>query len=352
MQPIVCALTTQSTVPHLQQIFTGFAALACDGVIELSERFGRYADIANQWILAVQVNGRLAVYDVEDTHDIDLDFLARADVYFKRSFDAQLIAALGAASHKIRPLGLNYEVYPDHADFAGARRNFFLRQGARRWSGALSALNAFGRFVPRQSLLECTDHDPGCAHAAGPVLFLTRAWDPDDSAERAAVHRERRAALNDMRAHCIDELRRRFGPRVLAGFAPTAYAMRRFPTLLAPDQVTDKRHYLAAVKAATVCVTTAGLHDSIGWKLGEYVAFGKAIVSERLAHRLPGDFAEGVHYLPFASSDACVAGVDLLLSDDARRARMQAANLAYYRDFLRPDRLVLNTLNLVLAPGN
>lgn len=348
MQPIGCALTTQSTVPHLQQIFTGFSVLARAGMVELSERFGRYADLTNQWVLAVQVNGRLAIYDVDDTHDIDLAFLERADFYFKRSFDASYVSALGPLSRRVRPLGLNYEVLPDHQDFAGARRNFCLRQGLRRFSGVLSALNAMGRFVPRQALLECAKDGPDPSEK---ILFLTRAWDPDDRPDRPTVHRQRRDDVNEMRASCIVEMRNHFGGHVLAGFSRTDYAASRFPTLLAPDSVTNKRSYLTAVRNAAVCVTTAGLHDSIGWKLGEYVALGKAIVSERLPHSLPGNFPEGMHYLPFASSDECVAAVDLLLSDTTRRRGMQAENRSYYHRYLRPDRLVLNTLEVVVGHG-
>jgi hypothetical protein len=144
-------------------------------------------------------------------------------------------------------------------------------------------------------------------------------------------------------------LRREFGERVLAGFAHSDLAMRRYPDLLVADPlVSHKRCYLAAVRQAAVCVTTTGLHGSIGWKLGEYVALGKPIVSERIEHRVPGDFCAGKNYLSFSSDDECIAMVDALLADPARRTAMAAHNRAYYQAHLRPDQLVLNTLRTAL----
>lgn len=36
------------------------------------------------------------------------------------------------------------------------------------------------------------------------------------------------------------------------------------------------------VKESDICITTTGLHRSIGWKFAEYIAASKAIVTEKL----------------------------------------------------------------------
>ena len=344
MRQISCELLTQSAPPHLQQIFTGFTNLAQAGIVDVSERFVR-GPAARDWTLTVRAHGRTIVYDVHDSHIVDPVLLDAADYYFKRSFQPAYVATLGSHATRVHPLGLNYEVLPDHLDFAGARRNWHLRRGHRRFSGVISALHLSPRFTPRQHVFE----NGMRSHQGGRALFLTRAWDPHDAPEREQHGIDQREAINEMRARCIARLRDDLGDRVLAGFAHSEFAMRCYPDLLVPDpSLCDKRRYLAAVRQADVCVTTTGVHGSVGWKLGEYVALGKAIVSERIAHRLPGNFRAGTHYLDFSSDEACVAAVHALLSDPARRRAMAAANRAYYQQHLRPDQLVLNTLRTAL----
>jgi hypothetical protein len=46
-----------------------------------------------------------------------------------------------------------------------------------------------------------------------------------------------------------------------------------------------------------------GLYESNGWKLGEYVAGSKAIVSEHLHYDAPGNFSPEQNYLEFNSAD-------------------------------------------------
>ena len=163
-----------------------------------------------------------------------------------------------------------------------------------------------------------------------------------------AAFEETRWQISEMRASCISSLRREFGGRVLAGFAHSEFAKRHFPGLLVPDpRISDKRQFLRAVQASDVCVTTTGVHESIGWKLAEYVALGKAIVTEPITQQLPGTFAAGVNYLDFTSAEECVAMADALLSNPDRRRAMGQRNRAYYERFLWPDQLVLRTLGIV-----
>ena len=90
-----------------------------------------------------------------------------------------------------------------------------------------------------------------------------------------------------------------------------------------------------------------GLFESIGGKTGEYVAAAKAIVNERLHYTVTGDFAEGIHYLSFETVEQCLDAVQKLVEDSQLRLAMKQANAEYYRNYLRPDMLVKNTLELI-----
>ena len=90
-----------------------------------------------------------------------------------------------------------------------------------------------------------------------------------------------------------------------------------------------------------------GLHGSIGWKTGEYIAGAKAIVNEAFQYQVPGDFQEGVHYLSFTHVEECIKQVDGLMEHPQEVYAMKCANKEYYEKYLRPDRLISNALSRV-----
>ena len=77
------------------------------------------------------------------------------------------------------------------------------------------------------------------------------------------------------------------------------------------------------------------------------MAAAKAIVHEELCYSVPGDFREGVNYLSFQTAQECVDAVAELVRSPERIQAMKRANAEYYRQYLRPDVLVKNTLNIV-----
>ena len=93
------------------------------------------------------------------------------------------------------------------------------------------------------------------------------------------------------------------------------------------------------MKSCAVGVSTVGLDDSVPWKLAEYVAAAKAIVTQPLAYEVPG-FLEGEHYLTLETPSGLLEQVERLLRKPSERLRIQAANRAFDLTRLRPDRLV------------
>ena len=80
-----------------------------------------------------------------------------------------------------------------------------------------------------------------------------------------------------MRAQTIEILRETFGSRFNGGFIHTEYAERHFPRqLVADNRYSEQGAYIDLLRRHPICIATAGLHGSVGWKLGEYVAFSKA----------------------------------------------------------------------------
>jgi len=296
-------------------------------------------------ILQAEIEGHRVVYDTFDVSAISPDLLAWATRYYKRSFDPVTVAASGRPDI-IRPLGLNYGVYATGDwrfrrmgwSLRGLRRNN-LRDVATRIARLSSAGSRFTDTGRSTASVQHFEEEPG--RPGHQVLLLTRTWDPTRvQGDRA----EMRAEMNRVRVEGIRLLRDEFGPRFLGGLNPSPDALRDFPDLVVDPQVVKKPAYLRAMRSAAVCVTSRGLVDSNGWRLAEYVAASRAIVTEPLAHEVPGEFTAGRNYLEFSDPQSLVEAVNHLLSDAEGRARMREANHRYYLDHVRPDAIVARTL--------
>ena len=157
-------------------------------------------------------------------------------------------------------------------------------------------------------------------------------------------------AVNEMRAACIRAARAEFGDRFYGGFAIDDFTRREYGDCLLPDQeASERRAFLARVRDSAVCVATTGLHGSIGWKMAEYVAASRAIVSEPLRYEVPGGFAAGRNFLEFTSLESFIASVERLLRDVSLREDMMRANWEYYWRWVRPDAQVMRTLERIMA---
>lgn len=359
MPTITCELLSHSNPTHLQQIYTGFAMLHRSGRVRVRQRIVRDVEPrmgpqhlldAPDCRLSVVVNDRVRLeYDVHDSWEIDERLLANANFYFKRSYAPERFATLDSdARAKLRPLGLNYAVFPDGVDRFGWARSLRLARGRTRLQEAARSLALTDRFAftPRVGAMSSP---PDLARAPR-VLFMTRAFDPHDRADRSPDKIDERRALNDARAELIRALRRALGDRFYGGFVHTPHAVQRYSDVLAPEKSKGtKGGYIDHLRAFPVCIATTGIHGSIGWKFAEYVAFSKAIVAEPLRYRATGDLAAGRHYLEFGGVDACVDNAVRLVDDHALRRTLMENNAAYYERYLRPDRLIMNTLDAALS---
>jgi hypothetical protein len=358
--PIVCDLEVSSNCAHLTQIFTGFALLARRQEVVLHWRFSkprpqsldtpRHYQFGWQTRLHAVINHSVRVcYDLHDSGEIDSLALESSDLYFKRSFDPRVVAQLGTRGTRVEQLGLNFPVCSDTNDWFAVRRALSIGGTGRGLIHALlegiPALDALA-YAPR---LATFGAEPAADQAAK-VLFCVTAWNPADVHHLGLDRVEDRVAVNDSRRACVRALREAFGARFIGGFIPTPYARRAYPDdLLSGAFDGHKRDYLALVRSTPICVATDGLHGSIGWKFGEYVALSRAIVSTPLRHDVPAPFAPEKNYLEFSSPEQCVSQVERLLADTALRTALMHNNFAYYREFLQPDALVARSLRLALA---
>jgi len=353
-----CQVEVRSDVEHVRQIYAGYSLLHRGGFLDLKQIIpddvledrsdpDRWTDY-RFFNVKVVINGTVRVlYDLHDRGWIDEEILAGVDFYFKRSFDREYVSGLSEGK-KVSPLGLNYPVSTSHVDL-------FKLQRARLYSGKdklkmiakALRLDRLGIRPGETDILDNLEEGPNPVGEPR-ILYMARLWDPEhlESKTQSDTVRE----MNDMRAECVRLLRKEFGTRFFGGLARDDYSLRNYADcVLADTSLSNKRNYLKTLRGFPICVATTGLSGSNGWKLGEYTAFSKAIITEPLRFVVTGDFQPESNYLEFRTPVDLAAAAARLLENANLRHEMMRNNQRYYEAYVRPEALVRNTLDIALS---
>lgn len=333
---IRCRLEILSYLSHLQQVFVGFSELQRKGLVslEIVECIDR---TRTSPLLRVVIEDKVRViYDCHDGPAVDQRELDQCSFYFKRS------CPMGGVDPRVQPLGLNYGVQSESCFAYGKNHMSGLRESAARvvrGSRLLSRL--FGRTSIRDQCIENFEYYPAIYSPRLKVVFGARLWRPESTPD---IPKPTIEALNRLRIDCVRACREKYGEDFFGGLSDSPLSRSLCPDLVLPHNKTSQGAYLAEVRSAAVCIATTGLHGSIGWKFAEYVAAARAIVSEPLNYRVTGDFHPGVNFLEFTEVAGLLSAIDRLRTDAVQRDLMMAANHRYYHSYMRPDMLVLHTL--------
>jgi hypothetical protein len=338
MAIVECQLNCDSNTMPYEHIYAGFVRLHRQGAIKLIQSICKPDPTKVGWTgLRVSVNGTTKVYyDTFDGPDLNTQALEDVDFYFKRSLDD------GAnTTAKVFPLGVIYPVSSSAFDMFKMRRD--LNFGTMRARVRTTVKSLITRNQPTVHDLESLPH----FRLAPRVLFMTKVYDPRASLR---LSRDTLEPLNSMRANCVRSLRRELGNSFFGGIAPDDFALEYCPDAVIQDsRAFTRRHYLSMLRRFPICVATKGLWNSIGFKFAEYIAHSKAIVSEPLDYRVPGNLGRNSNYLEFTTPDECVESAQRLMDDARLRQSLMLNNYRYYQLYVKPETLVLNTLAIAIG---
>ncbi|MCK8494897.1 hypothetical protein M0L20_23710 [Spirosoma sp. RP8] len=126
------------------------------------------------------------------------------------------------------------------------------------------------------------------------------------------------------------------------------YSTKRNLNPLFQSFVTDKwlpkTEYLAKTKQSVLVFNTPAWDLCHGWKLAEYLALGKAIITTPLVNELPFELINGKHvHFVLGSEGEIRQAVEHVLSDTTYRESLEQGARQYYLDYVQP-RAVLQRL--------
>jgi hypothetical protein len=349
---------------YLSGLYAGLFELCAAGEVALDFSRHRpssaYGTIPTVLRIAVTSAGRRIeiCFDTEDWRRMaSPEDLRTADVYFKRGYHAPFVAQLDPElRRKVAPMDLQYGCSSRNESWLQSIRDvgaMHVAGGSLRKTplkalkhiAALPlrrALKATGAYRPSHLPMYIDEFESSPDVPAEPkVYYRTRVYGPDDAPDNFRLGRM--AEVNDLRANTVRALRAHFGERFVGGLRHSEHARRTYPDCLYTGDPGLYGH-VALTKECLVAVNTAGLHDSTSWKMAEYIASSRCIVSERPFYDSATPLVEGKHYLPFSTPDDCVAACQRLLEEPDTARAMRTANYAYYAAHVRPDQVVRNCL--------
>ncbi len=106
--------------------------------------------------------------------------------------------------------------------------------------------------------------------------------------------------------------------------------------------------YLEKVGRSAVAFNNPAVHGCLGWKLGEFLAMGKAIITLPIDRVLPAPLIHGVHLHVVDGSPASLDdAIEQLRSDREYRHALEANARRWYEEHLAPERLASRLLGLL-----
>jgi glycosyltransferase involved in cell wall biosynthesis len=98
--------------------------------------------------------------------------------------------------------------------------------------------------------------------------------------------------------------------------------------------------YIEKTKLSAVVFNTPAVGNCHGWKLGEYLAMGKAIISTPLSNRLPEELIHGKNIHIVSNKEEIREAVDLLLKNGGYRKSLEQGARAYYEKHVSPEKVI------------
>ncbi len=318
--------------PHLCSVMTGLILLEKQGKLRL--KINTDVNLPSASIMEAVADGKRLAYDMADGYNFrnpdEIEkYIKTCDFYFKRSFSDELNHSFfKEQSDKVYRWGFNYLATCNGNDC-------FNRNSPKR---LLEAVNFFrGRKPLKYFTYDRFEAVPNKKDKQK-ILFMTRLWSDKQTTSKNIDE------VNSMRIGIVKALQKEYPNNSITGIYDSKLARKLCPELILPGKITKRDCYLETMKASDICIGSTGLHGSIGWKTGEYIAASRAIINESFCYEVTGDFEIGKNYFAFESVDECLEHVEMLFDNPDKVYEMKKNNRDYYLNYLRPDVQVANSL--------
>lgn len=188
-----------------------------------------------------------------------------------------------------------------------------------------SAAEFFSSYKANLRRLTFDDYATPLRSVTDYVHFVSTLWKDDKRA-------------NDDRVHFMDAVKRVGGLSFDGGFAPRADGQHfGYDAYIGPP-FESLETYREKIGRSFVVFNTPAVKQCHGWKLPEFMAWGKAIISIPPVRMFPAPLVDGEHWLlTDGSVEDIEAKIKRLQDDPGLHARLEKNIRAYFDEYISPD---------------
>lgn len=179
----------------------------------------------------------------------------------------------------------------------------------------------------------------------GKIIFHTRLWNPDNHID--SDEKERRRLQNEFRIESCRIIKKNFR-NALVGLFPDGLSSKLAPDLLLDAKKTSLKEYFGMLRQCDIGIADDGLKDTPGWKIGEYLLFGKAVVTTPLNIKVE-QFEVHINYEKLSNRSSYKELPEKIeyLIKDKNYLEMGNNNLKWSKEYLHPKNYIKRVLALV-----
>ncbi|ULC60583.1 hypothetical protein MBM09_06215 [Flaviramulus sp. BrNp1-15] len=284
------------------------------------------------------VNDKSILFDYSDDVKF-IDLPNNFDFYFKRSLLEK------DKKNNIFPLNFNVPMaYKSHLLLLKLNKDLLFHKFNKTEIGR--ALDIFGLFTNSgHGTLDIRNYPKNISDFGGNILYYTRLWNPDNNPDKE--EKERRMLQNEFRINACRIIKREF-KNASVGLYSDSFSNKLAPDLLLPPDKSDKKSYLKKLTQYNIGIADDGLKNTPGWKIGEYLLYGKAVISTPLNVCID-NFKEHVNYeiLSSRSSFEEIPGKIEFLLKEKKYLEMSENNFIWSTRYLHPKNYINRILNVI-----
>lgn len=260
------------------------------------------------------------IVDFGDSFEVDQAALEWCDVYGKININDEKSALSNHPKVQSIGPGFGIKIYSQPKAWRIALLNY-----AKAWSRVPDKRRFFADYygqLKRQKI----DYYQKTPSKRDYIFFAGALWKKEHETNR-------------FRANYIRACKRLEGIDFEGGFAPRSRNdMEGFDGLTMEKNV-PMADYLLKIKESAAVFNTPVILDCHGWKLGEFMAMGKAMVATPIKNRLPVPLEHGVDvHMVSGEEEEIYEALKHLTSDDAYRQKIESNIHAYYNRYVSPQK--------------
>jgi hypothetical protein len=163
----------------------------------------------------------------------------------------------------------------------------------------------------------------------GYVFSVNTLWYSDDE-------NNLNNTTNKIRAEFMDTCKSLSGITFEGGFIPSQLGNENFKHLHLKESLSQSE-YINKLKRSVFAFNTPAVWNCHGWKLGEYLCMGKAIISTPLSNDLPAPLIHGESIHIVNNQQELLDAIQLLNENDTYRLKLEKNARCYYEKYVSPE---------------